>query len=92
MTAGESGPTWLPIETAPVGGTFIVGWRDRGGQWCLGVGSRIGNGPIRSIDNVTELRATHWLPVPEPPLDESEASIAAAPISLTDPSGARLDR
>jgi hypothetical protein len=79
MTAGDSGPTWLPIETAPVGGTFIVGWRDRGGQWCLGVGSRIGNGPIRSLDGVADLKATHWLPVPEPPLDESESQIASTP-------------
>jgi hypothetical protein len=79
MIAGETRSTWLPIETAPIGGTFIVGWRDRGGQWCLGVGSRISNGPIRSIDGAAELKPTHWLPVPEPPLDESETSAASAP-------------
>ena len=79
MIVGDSGPKWLPIETAPVGGTFIVGWRDRDGQWCLGVGSRIGNGPIRSLDGVADLKPTHWLPVPEPPLDESESQIASTP-------------
>ena len=79
MSEGDRGPTWLPIETAPVGGTFIVGWRDRDGQWCLGVGSRIGNGPIRSLDGAVELKATHWLPVPEPPLDESESQTASTP-------------
>jgi len=79
MSEGDRGTRWLPIETAPVGGTFIVGWRDRVGQWCLGVGSRIGNGPIRSLEGGADLKATHWLPVPEPPLDESEGQIASTP-------------
>ena len=74
MSEGDRGARWLPIGTAPVGGTFIVGWRDRDGQWCLGVGSRIGNGPIRSLEGGADLKATHWLPVPEPPPDESETA------------------
>ena len=79
MIAGETKSMWLPIETAPIGGTFIVGWRDRDGQWCLGVASRINNGPIRSLDGVAELKPTHWLPVPEPPLDASETLVVSAP-------------
>ena len=77
MIESDRGSKWQPIETAPVGGTFFVGWRDGEGQWCLGVGSRISNGPIRSIDGAAELKATHWLPVPEPPPDENESQIAS---------------
>jgi len=61
-------PVWLPIETAPKDGTWLLLW-DSGlviieiGRWAKLLNYWMGDDGERSIPS-------HWMPLPEPPKPE----------------------
>jgi len=62
MTERSDTPTWRPIETAPKDGTWVLLWSDS--HWSV---ARNDRGRWDDGERWQD-RATHWMPLPAPPL------------------------
>lgn len=64
------GPQWLPIESAPKDGTFVLAVQPSGHiaimQWCVDQFWR-----VRSDDPAHYWTPTHYMPLPAPPAIEA---------------------
>ena len=61
---------WLPIETGPKDGTFVLVWDNYYGVWEI---ARAGHdGVFFSGDWDYQLEATHWRALPNPPKDTEQ--------------------
>lgn len=73
---------WQPIETAPKDGTKVMLWDGdeiSAGFWSTSLWVTFGNPNIKggwviyeARSDTQEIRATHWMPLPQPPTPESE--------------------
>ncbi len=66
-------PPWQPIETAPKDGTMILAIEPKNKQrrlvvyhedWCMWL----------SVPGRIQVRATHWMPLPAPPVVKTETT------------------
>ena len=72
----ERAREWLPIETAPKDETTVDLWTDDGRVTDMGWIGDMWAGPMAVHDGwgyVTEKEATHWMPLPAPPADDTIA-------------------
>lgn len=75
--------TWQPIETAPKDGTYVLAWQKE--SETPYVAQFIMNKWITDSDNFNDpnryftsfCKPTYWMPLPEPPKDEANASTNA---------------
>lgn len=65
-TPSPEGQTWQPIETAPKDTAVLLwlGWRFEIGHFNTGLGRWAANWDHRAL----EVPATHWMPLPSPPV------------------------
>ncbi len=63
---------WQPIETAPKDGMFIYAM-PKDDKWGIGLAYRNVSGGWSCAygDREAPRKATHWMPLPEPPNDNS---------------------
>ena len=62
---------WQPIETAPKDGTPVIGSLVKGGK-VLGAFDIVRRGSKwQTIQGVSFNDATHWMPLPDPPKEDS---------------------
>jgi hypothetical protein len=67
---------WRTIESAPHDGSPVLGWLPYigGGGGCMAVIVKArGNDWVTAWDTDFVPRPSHWMPLPSPPVTESEA-------------------
>lgn len=72
---------WQPIETAPKGERFTVALKTDDG-YEIGTAELTSTGAVQSVDDCEPYfcrgyycEATHWMPLPEPPVERSESPV-----------------
>ena len=65
--------TWQPIETAPWNGLPVLLWKSNTQEHYVAARVHGANGPGWCTPDGHEIfKATHWMPLPDPPKAESE--------------------
>lgn len=60
---------WQPIETAPHETDLLLGWKDWSGDWITEVSPASWGWKNERVSNISKHgQATHWMPLPTPPL------------------------
>lgn len=64
---------WMPIETAPKCGTYILVWNGESMtvcRWAFGCWTLAQTGSWSADDEC--YGPTHWMPLPKPPTEEND--------------------
>lgn len=77
---------WMPIESVPHNEEVFLGWFDMDGDWITEVGEGFWGWRNETANNISRHgSATHWQPLPTPPLSTRKGS--AGDSSATDTKG-----